>query len=212
MYLPESDISSCKLPSPPPSSNRVKYVLYLLSRTWRFTEADSNWAGRQVYLPESDISACKIVNVLTVVPAAMCSGGVVCSLAPLWLPILKLVIFIRPKYGNQCLLFVWYGVWPLLVDLTQQSGVWNYIPEGGGCKRQMLIIMTPFYVGWGHKALWNHATQLNRGRGFYENVSVSVNFHIRDCKLKRNNPINTGRDNSWYIRGLMKTSWTVNWK
>lgn len=54
-----------------------------VSRTWRFTEADSNWAGRQVYLPESDISACKIVSVLTVVPAAMCSGGVVCSLAPL---------------------------------------------------------------------------------------------------------------------------------
>jgi hypothetical protein len=62
---------------------RVKYVFHLLSRTWRFTEADSNWAGRQVYLPESDISACKIVSVLTVVPAAMCSGGVVCSLAPL---------------------------------------------------------------------------------------------------------------------------------
>ena len=80
--------------------------------------------------------------------------------------------------------FVWYGVWPLLKwTLHNNTGVWKYIPEGGGCKRQMLIIMTPFYVGWGHKALWNHATQLNRGRGFYENVSISVNFHIRDCKL-----------------------------
>ena len=62
---------------------------YLLSRTWRLTEADCNCAGRQVYFPESDSSACRIVSVLTVVPAAMCSGGVVCNLAPLWLPILR---------------------------------------------------------------------------------------------------------------------------
>ena len=83
-------------------------ALYLLSRTWRFTEADSNWAGKQVYFPESEVSACNMVNVLTVVPSAICSGGVVCSLAPLTLPILRAEVA-RGKWWLLCLHSIYVG-------------------------------------------------------------------------------------------------------
>ena len=59
-----------------------KLIIYLHSRTWRFTWAVSNCDGSHVYVPESESWAFFIVSVLIVVPSAICSGGVVWSLLP----------------------------------------------------------------------------------------------------------------------------------
>ena len=102
----------------------------LLSRTWRLTEAASSWAGKHVYFPESEVSACKMVNVLTVVPSAMCSGGVVWSLAPLSLPILKAEVA-KGRWWLLCLHSMYVGGtklcetthlnWTVEDDLTKMS-------------------------------------------------------------------------------------------
>ena len=62
--------------------NGEKLIIYLHSRTWRFTWAVSNCDGSHVYVPESESWAFFIVSVLIVVPSAICSGGVVWSLLP----------------------------------------------------------------------------------------------------------------------------------